>query len=87
MAEHDPERAVAVPERRPRVGALQDQDLLAQGQVFQEQVAAGAQEVAQEGEEGCKHDLGIGHGACRLSLKLLLDKRLLSNHGNLLRNL
>ena len=55
LAEQDPERAVAIAERRLGVGALQDKDLLAQGQVLQEQVAAGAQEVAQEGDQEVEH--------------------------------
>jgi hypothetical protein len=54
-AEQDPERAVAIPESWPGAGALQHQDLLAQGQVLQEQVAAGAQEVAHEVQQEVEH--------------------------------
>jgi len=73
MAEYDPERAVAIPERRLRVGALQDQDLLAQGQVLQEQVVAGAQEVAQGVEQDGQHGRRIGRLGIRLRSNLLFS--------------
>jgi len=38
-------------------------DLLAQGQVLQEQVAAGAQEIAHGGDEEVKHVVGSVIGA------------------------
>ena len=47
---------------------LQDQDLLAQGQVFQEQVVAGAQEVPKEVEDGGQHAVGIVRDSVRMRL-------------------
>ena len=71
VAERDLERAVAIPRRRLRVGALQDQNLLAQGQVLQERVAAGAQEVTQGVEQESQHGRRIGRPEIRPRSNLL----------------
>jgi len=50
-----PEGAVELGDQWPGVGALKDEDLLAQGEVLDEQIETGAEEVAQEAKQQSDH--------------------------------
>jgi len=50
-----PEGAVELVDQWPGVGALEHEDLLAQGEVSDEQIATGAEEVAQEAKQESDH--------------------------------
>ena len=51
----DPEGTIPIPEFGSLDLTFKNQDLLTQGQVFQQQVAAGTEEVAQECENDDQH--------------------------------
>jgi len=41
--------------------SLKDQDLLPEGEIFQQEVAVGTQKVPHGGQDEVKHSVGIGH--------------------------
>jgi len=60
MAQNGPECAVPIPKLWPVDLTLQNQDLLAQGQVLQEQIVAGAEQVPEGVQDEITHWENIG---------------------------
>ena len=65
----DPEGTVPIPESRSLDLAFEDQDLLTQGQVFQQQIVAGSEKVAQECENDDQHERIVGQKRLKISSK------------------